>query len=213
MDDEPLYPKREESLEERMASRVEKRAQLERLLGFPQLTRQQQDIIVASNSMQIFAQTDRSEKFDRARKFVTTWWCHKTIHNLEQERAIDVRSRDIPADFFDATYEEDSIYGHISRVKEFGYPCVVLMSYKPGDYWLPLHTALVFGGEKGEPRIWHKDGDSPFESAVALQDVIYSYASWSKERGAAMRVGIRKLKCLKSDEHMNGVIEPVKSSG
>ena len=220
----------------RANERGNRRERLERLSGFNLLTRRQRDLILGLSYMQDLADRGRrAGGFVRAGKLQESWWCHKTIHNLELEQSIDVNLSDEknrpPQEFYDvqAAYEKGSIESQMRRVKDFGYPCVLLLR----DTWksptgasnisegaldnsktrqavqsTAIHTLLALGeDEYGDIWAFQKDGAGPFEEA-RVREALSEYDIKCFDRGRELWMGIRKVRCPVSDEHRVGVIEP-----
>lgn len=235
MADERLDKPLSSESDERINKRAERRKRLEQLSGFNCLTSRQQDIILASMYMQDLSDRGkRSGGFARAGRFQESWWCHNTVRNLEQEGTIGVRvgergSQLVPPEFFDAKYEKSDVDAHVLRVKDFGYPCVVLLreawphnsrspgvptyvadSAKVGDNMQSagIHTLVVLGeDEHGEIQVFHKDSAAPFEGG-SLRGILAEHDVRCAEWSRSFWVGIRKVNCLRSVAHPGGVIEP-----
>ncbi len=211
MTDEVMRRPLTSAANEEINARAEQRKQLLLLSGFGRFTSVQQNIIFASTYVQNLAHRHAREGgFGKASTFQERWWCAKTVHNLETEQAIKVNKRDtIPKEFYEAAYATDAVDKQMSRVKAFGYPCVVFLTEQlaPGKDF-PIHITLVAGeDEKGEVWAWDKYGSAPF-ALVPLQNIIAKCDVYCTEKRHKLSVGIRKVRCLKSAEHPDGVIEP-----
>ena len=211
MPDEELRKPVSPDADERINKRAERRKELEKLSGFRRLTSRQKDIICASLYMQDFAlDKDLTKNKRRAKLFQERWWCRKAIQNLETERSIDteaINTRHLPPDFSDASYESGDV-DYIQRVKEFGYPCILLFRQDiGGNFDGVIHVVIAIGeNEQGHIKIWHKNGDNPFQTG-GLHEVVDDLAGYCADSRCGMSIGIRKVRCLKSTAHPEGEIE------
>lgn len=202
--------------------RNERRAYFEQRSGFNVLTQRQKEIIFAIEHVQDFARSEPGssivERFQKGR------WCHASIHALETEAAVnlsDISAMPLPADFFapELEYKEMTTSDHIRRIKEYGYPCIVLFRQEKNanrdvrvrptlDASIAIHTVLVTGENgAGDVRVWHTDGAGPFQEE-SLSSVIDGFRIYCEERGFDLQLGLRNVRCLPDASNSTGVIKP-----